>query len=209
MTKVLVADTQSIVVSGIRYLLEKNPSFTIIGDVSSWETTLVAVQNNPPDLLILDYLTLSGCTYEGLQQFGRQYPSIRICIVTNDQDQKRILHYLQINPLVFLTKSCSQQEIITSLQAATSGQKFFCNKVLQILMDQSVQSEQDSLKNSLSYREIQIIRLISQELSTQTIADKLNLSPHTINAHRKRILKKLGVKSPVGLVVEAMRLQLI
>jgi len=209
MTKVLVADTQSIVVSGIRYLLEKDPSFTIIGDAANWETTLKLVKREPPDLLILDYLTLSGCTYEGLQQFGQQYSSIRICIVSSDQDQKRILHYLQINPSVFLTKSCSHKEIVTALQAAASGQKFFCNQVLQILMDQSVQSEQDSLKNSLSYREIQIIRLISQELSTQTIADKLNLSPHTINAHRKRILKKLGVKSPVGLVVEAMRLQLI
>jgi len=209
MTKVLIADTQSLVVSGMRYLLEKNSSFEIVGDAADWKSTLTLVQNESPELLILDYLTLSECAYECLQQFRQQHPSVRICIVTSDQDQKRILHYLQINPSVFLTKSCSHKEIITALQAAASGQKFFCNKVLQILMDQSVQSEQDSLKNSLSYREIQIIRLISQELSTQTIADKLNLSPHTINAHRKRILKKLGVKSPVGLVVEAMRLQLI
>jgi len=209
MTKVLIADTQSLVVSGMHYLLEKSSSFDIVGDAANWKSTLTVVQKKSPELLILDYLTLSGCTYEGLQQFGQQYPSIRICIVSSDQDQKRILHYLQINPSVFLTKSCSHKEIITSLQAAASGQKFFCNQVLQILMDQSVQSEQDSMKNSLSYREIQIIRLISRELSTQDIAEQLNLSPHTINAHRKRILKKLGVKSPVGLVVEAMRLQLI
>ncbi|MEM9675449.1 MAG: helix-turn-helix transcriptional regulator, partial [Bacteroidota bacterium] len=75
------------------------------------------------------------------------------------------------------------------------------------MIDQTVSSKQDSLKNSLSYREIQIIRLISQELSTLDIAEQLNPSPHTINAHRKRILKKLGVKSPISLVVEAMRLQ--
>ncbi|MGD1893468.1 MAG: LuxR C-terminal-related transcriptional regulator [Cyclobacteriaceae bacterium] len=53
------------------------------------------------------------------------------------------------------------------------------------------------------------MRLISQELYTLDIAEQLNPSPHTINAHRKCILKKLGVKSPISLVVEAMRLQLI
>lgn len=61
----------------------------------------------------------------------------------------------------------------------------------------------DTADATFSSQELQIIKFIAQDLSTQTIATKLNLSPHTINAHRKRILKKLGVRTPVGLVVQA------
>ena len=62
---------------------------------------------------------------------------------------------------------------------------------------------------ALSSRELQIVKCIAQDLSTHDIAAELNLSPHTINAHRKRILKKLDAKSPVGLVMKALRLHLI
>ena len=74
------------VTDSFRYALfvGKDPAFTIIGDTANWEITLEVVKREPPELLILDYLTLSGCTYKGLQQFSQKHSSVRIYIVTSD-----------------------------------------------------------------------------------------------------------------------------
>jgi len=208
-TKVLIADSQALAVAGIRYLLENLSGFTMIGSVNNWKTLIAAFQEDAPDLLLFDYTHLEGFSHEHYQQLHQHYPSTTLFAITADQNHQQILRILQANTTAFLTKECSQEEILTALRAVASGQKFYCETVLQLLMEQSIQKQTDSSENSISPRELQIIQYIAQELPTEAIANALNLSPHTINAHRKRILKKLNVKTPVGLVVKALRLQLI
>ncbi|MGB3589606.1 MAG: response regulator transcription factor [Tunicatimonas sp.] len=208
-SKVLIADKQTLTVVGIRNLLESFPEFVVIGEVDSWQAVNDNFTRDTPNLLLIDYAHLTGFSYEGYQRFNQEHPATKLIVITDDQDRQRVLQILQANTAAFLTKECSRNEILTALQAVANGQKFYCESVLQLLMDQSILVEKDDPINSLSPRELQIIQYIAQEISTKAIADELNLSPHTINAHRKRILKKLDVKTPVGLVVKALRLQLI
>lgn len=208
-SKVLIADKQALAVAGIRYLLENFPEFVVVGEVKSWQAVNDNFLCDTPDLLLLDYAYLTGFSYEGYRQLNQKYPTTKLVIITDDQDQQRVLQILQANTAAFLTKDCSRDEILTALQTVASGQKFYCESVLQLLMDQSAAAGKNDSIESLNSRELEIIRYIADELPTDAIADRLHLSPHTINAHRKRILKKLGVKTPVGLVVKALRLQLV
>ncbi len=201
--KILIADGQSLTVAGISYLIEGLSGFTVVGKVDNWQALTNTFQREVPDVLIFDYIHLEGFSHERYQQFTQQYPLVKFFAITADQNHQQVLPILQANTSAFLTKDCSEEEIVTALQAVISGQKFYCESVLQLLMNRSMS------QNSMSPREIQIIQYISQELSTQEIADQLHLSPHTINAHRKRILKKLEAKTPIGLVLQALRHQLI
>ncbi|MEM6844775.1 MAG: response regulator transcription factor [Bacteroidota bacterium] len=203
LSKVLIADSQVLVVAGIRHLLEGIPAVTIISEVSDWKSVLEAFQQDQPDIVIFDYIYLDGFSTKRYRQLSRQYPSVKFFAITADQSHPQILEILQTNTTAFLSKDCSRGEIINALQTIISGQKYFCETVLQLLMDQSTST------SAITPREIEIIQYIADELSTQEIANKLNLSPHTINAHRKRILKKLDVKTPIGLVLQALRHQLI
>ncbi len=210
MVQVLVADNQELALAGIQHLLNSETTFQIVGEVSHWENLSPYLQQHLPNVLLIDYLFLPGFTVDKLSSLQKQYPSLKLFVLTTDTDHPRILKILHMGVLAFLTKDCSREEIIRAFHAVANGQKFFCNTVLDLLTDPNAQNPSiHPIVASLTERERQIIQLIAQEHSTESIANQLSLSPHTINAHRKRILKKLNVTSPVGLVIQSLHLDII
>ncbi len=193
MIRVLLADDQELARAGIRYLLETETDYKITGEVHQWEELTLRIQQDSPSILVLDYLDFSGFPPEGFQWLSERYPTLKLFILTADNRRERMLPVLQSGVLAFLTKDCSQREIVSAFHAVAEGQKFYCNSVLNVLTD-TAQSK-STVDTPFSSRELQIIKFIAQDFSTQTIATKLNLSPHTINAHRKRILRKLGCEN--------------
>ncbi|WKN43026.1 LuxR C-terminal-related transcriptional regulator [Tunicatimonas pelagia] len=210
MIQVLVADNQELASAGIQYLLNGETTFQIVSTVNRWEKVSAEVQRYSPDVLVLDYLFLPGFTIAKLSSLQKQYPSLKFFVLTTDTNHARILKIIKMGVFVFLTKDCSRNEIIRAFQAVADGQKFFCNSVLDLLTYPDTQtSPVHPMAASLTKRERQIIQLIAQEYSSENIAKQLSLSPHTINAHRKRILKKLNVTSPVGLIIQSLHLDII
>ncbi|MEQ9437720.1 MAG: response regulator transcription factor [Cyclobacteriaceae bacterium] len=208
--RVLVADKQALTLAGIESMLENEEFLQVIGAADDRETLNQRIRNESPDIVVLDYATIENFSATDCALLHTQYPSLKLFILTANSNREQMLQVLQADVFAFLTKDCSQKEILHAFRAVSEGQKFYCNSVLNILTEYTQKThEEKNAPTSLSPRELQIVSCIAQDLSTQDIAAELNLSPHTINAHRKRILKKLNVKSPVGLVMKALRLQLI
>ena len=208
--RVLLADDQELTKAGIRYLLEQQADFQVVGEVRRWNDLSPRIRETCSDVVVLDYLRCSEFTLSLFQQLRDDHPAVKIFILTADTNQQRMLSVLQTGVEAFLTKSCSAQEIAQAFRALGDQQKFYCTLVLDLLTHPDTSSRRVRPEvASLSGRELQIIHRIAQDLSTQQIADQLALSPHTINAHRKRILKKLDVTSPVGLVTRALHLDII
>ncbi|MDF9798072.1 DNA-binding NarL/FixJ family response regulator [Catalinimonas alkaloidigena] len=209
-TKVFVADHQELAVAGIKQLLSREKQFEIIGQTSSKRMLEKSLQLYTPDILVLDYANLRDFNLNDCLNLSAAYPYLKVFIITADQHQKRIMQVLESGVLAFLTKDCSAHEILNAFHSIVKGQKFFCNKVLDVLMNHKVyKSNADESSDKLSEREEQIIRFIAKGMGTQQIAAELNLSPHTINAHRKNILKKLDATSPVEMIVKAMSMKII
>lgn len=208
LTKVLVADQQELAVAGIKQLLSREKQFEISAQAGDKKTLEKMLQQHTPDILVLDYANVKGFKSEDCLKLSNTYPSLKIFIIT--ADQKHIMQVLESGVLAFLTKDCSTQEILNAFYSVAKGQKFFCNRVLDVLMNHKVyKANSDATAGELSEREAQIIRYIAKGMGTQQIADELNLSPHTINAHRKNILKKLDATSPVEMIVKAMSMKII
>jgi DNA-binding NarL/FixJ family response regulator len=114
----------------------------------------------------------------------------------------------------YLLKTCDKLEIYEALYATAKGEKFYCSKVLDVIInepdlgsDKSLSANCDGV--SISERESEIIVLIAEGFSNKEIADKLFLSPHTVNTHRKNIMAKIGVNNTAGIVIYAVKEQLI
>jgi len=209
-TQVLIADPQELALAGIERILSKENTFEVCGQVKNKTELDKSLRTHPPDILVLDYEKLAGFTAESCIQLAQKHPDLKIFIITADQQQENILQVLESGVLAFLTKDCSRQEILNAFYSITQGQKFFCNRVLDVLMNQKIyRSSHDSSSGELTERETQIIRYIAKGKGTQEIASVLNLSPHTINAHRKNILKKLDATSPVEMIVKALSKKII
>jgi len=103
-----------------------------------------------------------------------------------------------------LTKGCSKQEILNAIHSISKGNRFYCNRILDQVMTRSESDEVTCEPADLSPREFEVLQLITKGKKTVDIADQLNISIHTINSHRKNILKKLNLKSPAELIVYAV-----
>ena len=105
----------------------------------------------------------------------------------------------------FLTKSCNEEEIINAVKATAKGEKFFCHKIINFILEKSFQKEDDNCEPTpLTPREIEIVRLVAQGKIAKEIASQLNLSTHTVYTHRKKIMKKLEFKHASDLVMYAI-----
>ncbi|MEM6965044.1 MAG: response regulator transcription factor [Bacteroidota bacterium] len=103
-----------------------------------------------------------------------------------------------------MTKGCDEEEIINAIKATAKQERFFCNKILNFILEKSFAKSDDGTTTPLTTREIEIVRLVVEGKIAKEIADELNLSTHTIYTHRKNIMNKLELKSTSELVLYAV-----
>lgn len=208
--QVLLADKQQLYIEGMKHILSAETEFEVVGEVSDMHLLGEKIQQLTPDILVFDYFSFKSFSHTFCQQIIEKFPALEILVITSDQNRVQILKYIEIGIPAFLTKDCSKEEILNALHALAKGQKFYCSRVLDLLVEnQFTKKNNHPAYEALSEREIQIIHHIAEGLSTQQMAAQMYLSPHTINAYRKNILKKLKVKTPVEMMVKAFQLKII
>lgn len=208
--KILLADNQALTSAGMIHLLSDREELEIVGQVAHREELLTLVETHQPNLLITDYNLPSYVTIEDLQDVARSASNPHILVVSSDDSKSSILEVLQLGVTGYLTKECTREEVMMAVQSTSKGEKFFCHKILDIIMEKHFSPEVPAADPSLlTTRETEILSLLASGQSTQQIADTLHLSPHTVHTHRKSIIRKLNIKSPTEFVIYAMDFGLI
>lgn len=193
---------------GIKHLLERSFPLKVAG--TSEKEKLFEAVSKDTSLIVIDYITIEGLSIDDMKRLQSAHPSVPILVITSDQNKESILEILELGVNGFLFKDCSEDEIERAVRAITTGDKFYCNRVFDILMHSRQSKRGPALASDLlTKREISILKLVVSGLPTTAIAEALHLSPHTVSTHRKNIIKKLQIKSPMELVTYAYDLGLI
>lgn len=211
MTKILLADNQSLTASGLVHLFEKTDGLKSVGLVKHRGEFHTLLKEHQPDLLVADHHLPDYISEKDIAQVKEISPLTEILIISSDRNRTNILGVLKMGAKGYLTKDCSQEEILTAISKVGKGEKFFCQSILDIIIEGSFAQTEEAPKpkNVLSEREKELLVLLAKGYSTQRAAETLNLSPHTIHTHRKKIIKKLNIKSPTQYVLVAMELGLL
>lgn len=169
------------------------------------------MQDNQYDLLIYDWNERLNFNHTSLNNLLKHRSSYKVLIISNATEETAILSVLEKGVEGFLTYTCDEDEIIHALFAVAKGDKFYCNKVLDIVLNKHLygHQEENCAPTNLSERETEIAKLLAGGLTNKEAAEKLHLSPHTIHTHRKNIMKKLGVRSASELTITCIRLGII
>lgn len=205
---VFLSDFQFLTQEGFKSLLARNEKFQLVGEEEDWELLEARLSESRPDVLVIDYRPDD-------HEFVSRLRAIKglgmnnILILTSDTEKARVRDILKTGVKGMVTKTCSEQEIVNSILAVAQGNRFYCNKILDIVMAQNVEEEENCAPTDLSPREYEVLQLITKGQTTTKIADALHVSVHTINSHRKSILKKLNLKSPTELIVYALESGLV
>lgn len=202
---VVIADSQYLIRLGLRHLFEGQSRINVVDDVTKSDELMEAVTQYKPDVVIFDHDKPSHFKMEDISAVKKISPQTNFLIISSDDKKESIFRVLQEGSLSFLTKECDEEEIISAVIATSKGEKFLCNKVIDVILDKHVTpDEQTCAPTNLTARELEIVQLTAQGLSAGKVADQLFLSPHTVYTHRKNIMKKLGVNSASELIVYAI-----
>ncbi|GAB5523771.1 MAG: response regulator [Roseivirga sp.] len=193
-----IFDPQFITQQGIQRLAAQNKLFSPVHLIDSEQDLINELRQIDPSFLVIDYVSNDHVSIDSFRKVRREFPALKTLVISDDNDKVRIQAIIKAGIKGFLTKSCSKKEILEAIDTIRDGGKFFCSKVVDIIT-----TGEDFTYSELSEREMEIVKLISKGNSSAEIAGQLNISVHTVNSHRKNILKKLGLKSPTELIIYA------
>lgn len=203
---IILADPQYLSGEGFRRLFAGHDDLEVVADVNNSSKLLEAVKVHTPDLVVFDYNHTDQFSISDIAEVVKLSAKTRFLVVTADDDKENVFKVLESGVTGFLTKNCSREEILNATYASAKGEKFFCNRVLDILLEKHLKPEEpeDCEPTNLSVRELEIVKLIVEGKTAKDIAAELHLSPHTVYTHRKNIMKKLGISSASELVMYAI-----
>lgn len=212
--KILIADNSFLIREGFKSIIKSNADFKLAGQAEKAEDLNEKLFTYRPNVLIIDYSSIYFCI-DDILVIHEQFPTVNILAVTNPQSKSTISKAIENGVVSHLLKDCGKEEIIEAIYSTSKGQKFFCGKILDVILKEKelpaslsvlTTSERVSCDGiKLSPREIEIIQNVAEGFSNKEIAERLFLSIHTVTTHRKNIMSKLGVNNTAGLMMYAIR----
>ena len=209
--KVALADKQALTRVGLKSFINEKGDLTLCDNIESVDDLREILLKEHPQVLLVDYNLPNFISIKDLKEVNNISPETKVLVISSDNDHSSIFEVLETGISGFVTKECSQQEIVAAIYATAKGEKFFCNKVLELILDKHLQKEEKDkcLPTDLSVREVEVVQLTASGLNARQIAEKLNLSHHTVYTHRKNVMKKLGLGSVSELTLYAVKTGLI
>ena len=212
--RLILADSNDLIRVGIRTILNSELNVEITGEARSSVELLEMVRTFGADAVIVDY-SAPGFGIDVLAALKSDYPDVYVLAITPQQSAQMLIDALRSGITSYVKKDCSVPEIIEAVKETVQGNKFFCGQILETIQEANL--DVDDIYNDafnceaviISKRECEIIVMIAEGHTNTEIADKLFLSSHTINTHRKNIMSKLGVKNTAGIVMYAVKTNLI
>ncbi len=207
--RVLLADDHTILRAGLRMMLDAQPDIEVIGEASDGRQALAEAQRLQPDLVLMDITMPEMNGIEATRQIKRALDSTRVLILTMHENEEYLFQVLRAGASGYILKEAAGTELISAIRIVYSG-RFYMSPSAQSMMVgdylQRVRSgeERDSY-SALTEREREILKLVAEGHTNNQIAERLFISPKTVDTHRTHIMDKLNLHSRAELVKYAMR----
>lgn len=205
MTRVLLADDHVLFREAVRVLLEED-DFDIVGEVSDGLEAVEKARELKPDVIIMDISmpTLSGI--EAVKQIRADDGDAKIVFLTVHDDESYMLEACQVGAKGYVLKDQTEAELARTVSEVAKG-AFYMGPNVPASVFEALTSNKKVMPGSLSERELEVVDLIAEGMTSRQIAEKLGLSPKTIESHRRRIMQKLNFSESSQLVSYAVKSQ--
>lgn len=212
MITVFLADDHRMFRQGLRTLLDATGDIRVVGEAGDGQEALRRIEKVQPDVAVLDLAMPSLTGIEGARQLVRSGSRTKVLILTMHGDCYFATEALKAGALGFLFKEESVDHLAAAIRAVARGEISLSagleNTVLREFIDQAKLSESSS-RSLLTERERQVLQMVAEGITNQEIAEKLCISPSTVDTHRKNIMAKLDIHTVAGLVKYAIRHKIV
>ncbi len=207
--KVFLADDHRIVREGFRLLLETQPDIIVIGEAVNGREAVRQVVKLSPDICLMDIAMPELNGVEATRQISRECPTVRVIILSMYSTSQHIFGALQAGARGYILKESAGDDLIKAVRAVHGGQIFLCSEISETVAGDYVRhreiAEGQGPLASLSAREREILQLLVEGKSNVKIAERLFLSPKTVETYRSHLMQKLGLSDLPALVKFAIQ----
>ncbi len=203
---VLLVDDHQLVLDGIKSMIEGDKRFVIVGTAVNGQNALNIIKNSPTtiDIVISDISMPIMNGIELCKHIKNEFNSILVMILSMHNSVSIVKEAITVDADGYMLKSVGQDEFLYGLNRLVENGSFYSQDIMPIISNQFLGNSNESIIVQLSPREKEILNLITQELTSKEIADKLFISKQTVDTHRINIMQKTNSKSVVGLIKYAM-----
>ena len=208
MIDILIANSNQIAGEGLKTIIQSKLGNRVLGLATSIKHLEKQSSKYFPDLVVIDYSS-EAFGVQSIKEIKKIYRDCKILAITDKLPKATVYNALKNGVDSYLLSDCEKPEIVEAIADTHLGKQFYCGEVIDLLAEGTDAEKNGCSGISLSQREIEVIRLISDGSTNKEIADLLFLSTHTVNTHRKNIMNKLGIKNTAGIVIYAFRENII
>ncbi len=205
----VIADDHQIFRQGLKLVLGDDKGLNFLGEAENGIALLKLLETVSPDVILLDLKMPEMDGFEATREIRKQFPEIKILILTMHDEEHFILHMLEAGANGYLLKNANPEEIQQAIRAVYETNHYFNDLVSKAMLKSIVQKNiaKPDFKNTiaLTEKEITILRLICRELTSAEIGEKVFLSARTVEGIRAGMMEKVGVRNIAGLVMYAAK----
>ena len=212
--RILVVDDHQVLIDGLKSLLKKESQIVFSHEANSGEEALRVLELHHQDIdIVLTDISMNGISGLELTEILKEkYPEIKILVLSMYNDPEIVNSILAAEADGYVLKNSGKAEIIDAIRKVHQGSSYYSTEVIASFMKHRTEDRKQKKKDIheiLTAREVEIVQLICEELTTAEIAERLFISPRTVDTHRKHILEKTESKSVVSLIKLAYDYELI
>lgn len=205
MITIAITDDHQMVMQGIETMLRYEPDMVISYKYNTVASTLEGLSKQQPNILLLDINLPDGNGIDLCKQLTGLYSNLKIIALSSFSEIAFVKRILGNGASGYLLKNTSKEELITAFKTVLDGGQYLQRDIQKKLLQSSLgQKKTASFMPKLTRREKEVLIAISNEMTTQEIADNLFVSVKTVETHRMNLISKLGARNSVGLVKIAM-----
>jgi DNA-binding NarL/FixJ family response regulator len=207
--RIVLADDHTVMRSGLRLLLERQPNLTVVGEAADGREAVDLAAEHKPDVVVMDIAMPHLNGVEAARQIVNQLPQTAVAILSMHSDESYVIRSLKAGARAYLLKDSAEADLIEAIRAISAGKSFFSPAVRKILkedyMRQLDEMGAEDTYELLTNREREVLQLVAEGQSNKEVANLLNLSLYTVETHRTHILQKLNLHSVPELILYAVR----
>lgn len=211
--RILLADDHIVMRRGLRFLLESQKDFSVVAEASDGREAVRQAEAMHPDVAVLDIAMPNLSGLEAAQRITAQSPRVGIVMLSMHSDEGYVLRALKAGARSYLLKDSAEGDLIEAIKAVNHGKTYFGSEISSMLVEDYIRDIRarglEDTFETLTSREREILQLVAEGNSNKEIANQLNVSPYTIETHRRNLQEKLNLHTVADLILYAVRKRII
>jgi len=210
MIRVLLADDHSIVRDGLRLIVEESGNMEVVAEADDGHEAIQKTRDHTPDVVVVD-ISMPGL--DGLEVISRlstDFPDLPILVLTMHEEEQYVVRAIEAGAKGYLTKKSAPEQLVTAIRKVYEGARYLTEEAVEMLALRVARgADGRSPLDSLSTRELQVLRRLAMGHTNREIASAYHISIKTVDTYRFRLLKKLGLRNNAELSRFAIQKHLI